>query len=768
MSRGKTIPQRFKGKRVAFTGELAWRDYGKDIVQSEGGSVGPLSVKTDILVAEPNKGRQTGNEKKARKWVNDGKAAIQVVDEATFLDMVLPSREETLLLWSRGKKGVERWQHLSDAGYARKPLDLRDCDLRGLKLAGIDAKLVRLDGADLRDADVSHANFDNIKGANFSGAKARKTSFAYLTKCDLKKADLTDGYASGGRDSDFSHANLTRFEAWFADFSGAKLYKANCKQIDLNEAKLKGVDFRGANLEKAILFQTDLRGANLSGAKLAKADLSKAKLAGANLSKADLRGATLSGADLRKANVTGADFTDAILIDAILTGLDKSKARGLDRKKSAVGKNLKALSAAMNKALSFETKVRVDLDKGYVDLFVAGNATGAWFQAEEKNRREEWTYGTLGTVAAAMMHVGSRFARRKPQLGKMKSKASKSPIKGKALQQLFAAAWCEALELDPAAYDPAEGRAHEAAISDQLLGELRGGAKGVKKWNARTRAEKSRAVLKGVDLSGAKLAGADFTQLDLRGANLSGANLSRARLVLTELRQVDLSNANLTKANLSDAELLGCDLRGAVLKGVIWDDASFDEKTRWSGDVPATAKLIYIGKGADPRAKQRVAKKGAKRPATFDAFFEALRGKVDKARLDKAMKMLKADSFQLFSDVDKDALIGVVKSQTDAKLIYSCRLGADGSFSCCTQNINACGGLRGALCKHLLVLIVGLSKAGELKPGVVDDWVDLSQAQAPALDKDLMSETFLRYKGAEAGELDWRPTETVPEDFYAF
>jgi hypothetical protein len=31
-----------------------------------------------------------------------------------------------------------------------------------------------------------------------------------------------------------------------------------------------------------------------------------------------------------------------------------------------------------------------------------------------------------------------------------------------------------------------------------------------------------------------------------------------------------------------------------------------------------------------------------------------------------------------------------------------------------------------------------------------------------------MSATFIRYKGAEAGEVDWRPTETIPEDYYAF
>ena len=52
-------------------------------------------------------------------------------------------------------------------------------------------------------------------------------------------------------------------------------------------------------------------------------------------------------------------------------------------------------------------------------------------------------------------------------------------------------------------------------------------------------------------------------------------------------------------------------------------------------------------------------------------------------------------------------------------------------------------------------------------PATVDAWVDASKAKSPALDKDLMSETFLRFKGAEAGEFDWRPTETIPEDFYA-
>jgi hypothetical protein len=139
----------------------------------------------------------------------------------------------------------------------------------------------------------------------------------------------------------------------------------------------------------------------------------------------------------------------------------------------------------------------------------------------------------------------------------------------------------------------------------------------------------------------------------------------------------------------------------------------------------------------------------------------------DEAKLKKAMSMLKAERFQLFAQVQPDQVVGVVKSQSSHDLVYSCRLGSDGKYSCCTQNLNVCGGLRGSPCKHLLVLIVGLTKAGELDPATAHEWTQASRGKKAELDKDAMTETFLRYKGAEAGEIDWRPTETIPEDFYA-
>ena len=148
-------------------------------------------------------------------------------------------------------------------------------------------------------------------------------------------------------------------------------------------------------------------------------------------------------------------------------------------------------------------------------------------------------------------------------------------------------------------------------------------------------------------------------------------------------------------------------------------------------------------------------------------FLKALELRADKQKIAKAAAMLKAERFKLFNDVTDESVSGVVKSQTSPDLVYACRIDSDGGYACCTQNLNICGGLRGSVCKHLLVLIIGLVKAGQLDPATIDDWVARTADAKPVLDKEKMGDIFIRYKGAEAGEVDWRPTETVPEDYYA-
>jgi len=87
---------------------------------------------------------------------------------------------------------------------------------------------------------------------------------------------------------------------------------------------------------------------------------------------------------------------------------------------------------------------------------------------------------------------------------------------------------------------------------------------------------------------------------------------------------------------------------------------------------------------------------GATGPLDAETFMKELEKHTDAAKLSKALSMLKADRFKLYAQVADDFLTGVVKSQNDPNLVYSCRLAADGSYACCTQNLNICGGLRGS------------------------------------------------------------------------
>jgi len=67
----------------------------------------------------------------------------------------------------------------------------------------------------------------------------------------------------------------------------------------------------------------------------------------------------------------------------------------------------------------------------------------------------------------------------------------------------------------------------------------------------------------------------------------------------------------------------------------------------------------------------------------------------------------------------------------------------------------------------LLVLMVGLAQGGAADIEAMTKWTNASKKRSAALDKEAMSATFIKYKGAQAGEIDWRPTETIPEDYYA-
>jgi hypothetical protein len=144
-----------------------------------------------------------------------------------------------------------------------------------------------------------------------------------------------------------------------------------------------------------------------------------------------------------------------------------------------------------------------------------------------------------------------------------------------------------------------------------------------------------------------------------------------------------------------------------------------------------------------------------------------LRALTDPKKVERAIQMLKRESYQLFSEATDHSLGGIVKSQTAPDAFYACWLDDQGRYGCYDPGLGACWGQSGEMCKHLMVLLVGLAAAQQLPAQRAYDWARAASRQKPAGDAEPSAELLLRYRGVEAGEQDWRPTETVPEDFYA-
>ena len=151
----------------------------------------------------------------------------------------------------------------------------------------------------------------------------------------------------------------------------------------------------------------------------------------------------------------------------------------------------------------------------------------------------------------------------------------------------------------------------------------------------------------------------------------------------------------------------------------------------------------------------------------FAGFISQLYGHVDKAKLGRALDMLRKDRFQLYTKLDGEHLVGVVRSQSGSGNVYASWLSSEGHYGCAQPDLEDCMGLQGTTCKHLMVLVVGLARTGQIALPQALHWMQAASGKGPRKNNQLCAETFIQYKGAEAGEVDWRPTETIPEDFYA-
>jgi uncharacterized protein YjbI with pentapeptide repeats len=799
-------------------------------IQSLGGQVvDKVTAELDYVVVDSARAKPSTAEKRAVTLNQSGAAGIQVIDENDLESLLTPWRDEAIAMLSAGPAGVEAWNKIHPllrycGALGRLDLtglDLPGADLRSVQLMDVDTSGSNLRGADLRQAvlergthlcldaaNLEHARIGHLGQSTAKNARAAHAELA-LKKCDLEGADLEQA-----RIDFIQQCNLrnTRCPGLVV---GRPYYRYLAQKLPAAETDFSGADLTGAHLAKQ-----DVSGSNFSGAKLARADLRHAILRKCRFRNADLHDAQLGGADLSHSDVDGASFEGAGLFGVKLDGIDHARAKGLDPrqiKQPTIGPNLREIDKIAKKADSITASAEVALDQGHVEIKVSGSTYSSyceWVQhvpGSEPQRGFDSESVKQRSVGQTMIEAAHFWGSGTLVVDSIKASSTKSPVKGGHLKQIVAGAWCEAFGVEV----PSEGeikqqrksrQSGQKKVREALIEELLGTG-GVKKWNARTPAQIAKAGgFRKVDLAGARLSGVHFLRLDLqsanfegaalsrakfdeckcqqaifKGANLQGANLagsacnsadfasanlSKARLTRCSLRKANFAGAKLRAASLKMADLAGADLTGADLGDAVLAGAVFDEATKFPQRFKLPEDMDWRGTGPNPAVLQAPKKQVGS--LTPEQFMARLKTSVDQARLSKALKMLKADRFELFVQVADDSLVGVVKSQTDPDLVYSCRLAADGAFACCTQNLNPCGGLRGALCKHLLVLVIGLARSGDIDAATVDNWIVASKAHRPALDKDIMSETLLRYKGAEAGEIDWRPTETVPEDFYAF
>ncbi|AWM41868.1 Secreted effector protein pipB2 [Gemmata obscuriglobus] len=340
---------------------------------------------------------------------------------------------------------------------------------------------------------------------------------------------------------------------------------------------------------------------------------------------------------------------------------------------------------------------------------------------------------------------------------------------------------------------------------------LKSGAAGVAKWNRLTGPARAAIPLTGADLSGADLSGIDlrgvsadgavlagcklagarldgtrlggtwkkasFAGADLTGAGLTGgvfdatdftgAALAGAKLSGSSFRKGTFAGANLTGADATNVGFTGTDFTGATLTDVALMHSYFDKDTAWPEGFVPPGEMHWHGTGTDPRLTGR-----GKNAAAHDinGLMARLHTVIDEKRMARTLDMLKKQRNQIFSEVEPAMVRGIVKSQRDIDTVYSCVLTEDGTYSCGTADMAQCRGLADEPCKHLLVLVIGLARAGQLDPATADKWVVAANSKGPRWNKTVqnhIADSFLKYKGAQAGEIDWRPTETVPEDFYA-
>ena len=232
--------------------------------------------------------------------------AINFFDDAPIRSIAPEALARTLQAHER---------HVETEQRSGRRANLDSTDLVGKSFAGMKLRHIRMQSADLADA-------------NFEGADLRRAILigASMQRGRLAAADVTRGRLSGINlsNADCHGVCMADADMEFAILANADFRNANFRDADLSGAILDGADFSGADLRRA-----NLRGASFQDTRLHGADLRDARMGGAILKHASFLGADLRGAYLRVAKFPHTDLSGANLRD--VAGLTKAQIAGMIR-----------------------------------------------------------------------------------------------------------------------------------------------------------------------------------------------------------------------------------------------------------------------------------------------------------------------------------------------------------------------------------------------------------------------------------------------------
>src|SRR5262249_11594972 len=180
---------------------------------------------------------------------------------------------------------------------------------------------------------------------------------------------------------------------------------------------------------------------------------------------------------------------------------------------------------------------------------------------------ESWSYDdSPPSLSEAMIRLANRWPGGELQVASIQIEHRKAP-QAKELPALAGAAWCEVFGLAvPGVEDSApQGETKEQRqqrLREAFLADLRGGAEGGRRWNARSHPRELATVcpsFAGSDLAGADLTEAFFYDLDFQNSRFDRTTLRRSKIwwrgqfQATSFRQADLTEAEWENGDFTSA-----------------------------------------------------------------------------------------------------------------------------------------------------------------------------------------------------------------------